>query len=101
MSHRRRRRTRKFESVMVSQPVAEAPPELNQGEGDRAAARHYGVHARAFVREGRVEPAAQAAAMGTDREDALDRRSGAIRHDSPISLRERARRWAHRLLMRM
>jgi hypothetical protein len=33
----------------------------NQGEGDRASARRYDKHAREFVHEGKVEPAADEA----------------------------------------
>lgn len=39
---------------------------VNQGEGDRRAARSYNEHLRDFIDDDRVEPAARAAAMAID-----------------------------------
>jgi hypothetical protein len=47
----------------------------NQGEGNRAAAKHYGEGVKKFIDEGKVEPAARDARKAVDgpERDALNR----------------------------
>ena len=40
-------------------PVNTTPRDVNQGEGDKNAARHYNQQLHAFVESGKVEPAAR------------------------------------------
>jgi hypothetical protein len=51
-----------------------APADANEGEGDRTAARRYNRDQQAFVRSGKVEPAARAAqdALAGDEAEALE-----------------------------